>query len=52
MQVRRMKRILRLLRYVRPYSLHVLISVLLMAVYAVMAGFRVMLDQARSWTTC
>ena len=38
-----MKRILRLLRYVRPYSLHVLISVLLMAVYAVMAGFRVML---------
>ena len=38
-----MKRIWRLLHYMRPYSLHLLISVLLMAVYAVMAGFRVML---------
>jgi subfamily B ATP-binding cassette protein MsbA len=38
-----MKRILRLLGYMRPYTLQLLSSVLLMAVYALMAGFRVML---------
>jgi subfamily B ATP-binding cassette protein MsbA len=38
-----MKRILRLLGYMRPYTLYLLSSVLLMAVYALMAGFRVML---------
>ena len=38
-----MKRIWRLLRYMRPYTLHWVLSVLLMAVYAAMAAFRVML---------
>jgi len=38
-----MKRILRLLNYMRPYTLYLFSSVLLMAVYALMAGFRVML---------
>jgi len=38
-----MKRVLRLLGYMRPYSLYLFSSVLLMAVYAAMAGFRVML---------
>jgi ATP-binding cassette, subfamily B, bacterial MsbA len=38
-----MTRILRLLHYMRPYVLYSLISVVLMAVYAAMAGFRVML---------
>jgi subfamily B ATP-binding cassette protein MsbA len=38
-----MTRILRLLHYMRPYVLYSLISVALMAVYAAMAGFRVML---------
>jgi subfamily B ATP-binding cassette protein MsbA len=38
-----MKRIWRLLNYMRPYTLYLISSVLLMAVYAVMAGFRVML---------
>jgi subfamily B ATP-binding cassette protein MsbA len=38
-----MKRIWRLLHYMQPYVLQLLLSVLLMAVYAAMAGFRVML---------
>jgi len=38
-----MKRIWRLLRYMRPYALYSLMSVGLMAVYAAMAGFRVLL---------
>ena len=38
-----MKRIWRLLRYMRPYTLHWVLSVLLMAVYAAMAAFRVIL---------
>ena len=38
-----MKRILRLLNYMRPYTLYLFSSVLLMAIYALMAGFRVML---------
>jgi len=38
-----MNRILRLLGYMRPYALYLFSSVLLMAVYALMAGFRVML---------
>jgi subfamily B ATP-binding cassette protein MsbA len=38
-----MKRVWRLLRYMRPYTLHWVLSVLLMAVYAAMAAFRVML---------
>ena len=39
----RMKRILRLLYYMRPYVLYLVASVLLMAVFALLAGFRVML---------
>jgi subfamily B ATP-binding cassette protein MsbA len=38
-----MKRLWRLLRYMRPYWLLSVISILLTAVYAAMAGFRVML---------
>jgi subfamily B ATP-binding cassette protein MsbA len=38
-----MKRVLRLLGYMRPYMLYLACSVLLMGVYALMAGFRVML---------
>jgi len=38
-----MKRIWRLFRYMRPYALYSLMSVGLMAVYAAMAGFRVLL---------
>jgi len=38
-----MKRIWRLLRYMRPYTLHWVLSVLLMGVYAAMAAFRVIL---------
>jgi len=38
-----MKRIWRLLRYMRPYTLHWVLSALLTAVYAAMAAFRVML---------
>jgi subfamily B ATP-binding cassette protein MsbA len=37
------KRIGRLLRYMRPYVAQLVMAVLLMAVYAAMAGFRVML---------
>lgn len=38
-----MKRIWRLLLYVRPYALHSLVSVLLMAIVGAMAAFRVLL---------
>jgi subfamily B ATP-binding cassette protein MsbA len=38
-----MMRTLRLLGYMRPYALYLVSSVVLMAVYAAMAGFRVML---------
>src|ERR1700757_2957420 len=38
-----MHRILRLLRYVRPYSLHLLASVLLMAMVGLFDAFRVLL---------
>ena len=38
-----MRRIGRLLHYMRPYSVHVVVSVLLMAVVGAMAAFRVML---------
>lgn len=38
-----MKRIWRLLIYVRPYAIYTLLSVVLMAVYAAMAALRVML---------
>ena len=38
-----MKRIGRLLGYMRPYAMQLVLSVVLMAIYAVMAGFRVML---------
>jgi subfamily B ATP-binding cassette protein MsbA len=38
-----MKRVWRLLSYMRPYTLHWVLSVLLMAVYAAMAAFRIML---------
>lgn len=38
-----MKRIGRLLRYMRPYSLHIVISVVLMAVVGAMAAFRILL---------
>jgi len=38
-----MRRILRLLHYMRPYTVHVVVSVLLMAVVGAMAAFRVVL---------
>jgi subfamily B ATP-binding cassette protein MsbA len=38
-----MKRIWRLLRYVRPYSLHLTVALLLTGVYAAMSGFRILL---------
>jgi subfamily B ATP-binding cassette protein MsbA len=38
-----MKRIWRLLNYMRPYSVHVVVSVVLMAVVGAMAAFRVLL---------
>src|ERR1700709_41017 len=38
-----MKRIWRLFLYMRPYTLHWLLSVLLMVVYAAMAAFRILL---------
>jgi subfamily B ATP-binding cassette protein MsbA len=38
-----MRRILRLLRYMRPYVFSLTIAVLLMGVFALMAGFRVLL---------
>lgn len=38
-----MKRVLRLLSYMRPYSLHLFFSVLLMVVFAAMAALRVLL---------
>jgi subfamily B ATP-binding cassette protein MsbA len=38
-----MKRVLRLLGYMRPYVLYLACSVVLMGVYALLAGFRVML---------
>jgi ATP-binding cassette, subfamily B, bacterial MsbA len=40
---RRMKRVGRLLRYMRPYSAHVAISVVLMALVGALAAFRVLL---------
>jgi subfamily B ATP-binding cassette protein MsbA len=38
-----MKRVWRLIRYMRPYTLQWVLSVLLMAVFAAMAAFRIML---------
>src|SRR5580693_3523627 len=38
-----MKRIFRLLRYMRPYSLHLAVALLLTGVYAAMSGFRILL---------
>jgi subfamily B ATP-binding cassette protein MsbA len=38
-----MKRVWRLLVYMRPYTLHWVLSVVLMAVYAALAAFRIML---------